>query len=270
LLTSTVVINLGWLEVPVAKAGLQNDSARLFSFSNTSDSYSSQPIESIVSAPLFSASVTYAYIGRINSSGPQTYCEGLPMYPSTLYRSVVYFNFTKVAISETDACDAKIEVYHVQISSDTGTTEDYALFVGTNFNASFSNSTLLANATSSQIPNLFDLTSTGIWGLFAFNWTTGNSKVDVKVGNIGSYTSKPSGLGLWSNGKPNTITVTVHRIGWITLTGNSVATFKNVNDKVNIQQVQLGAFGSGFVYNKIVPDDELSQIDLLHPLDAAK
>jgi hypothetical protein len=62
------------------------------------------------------------------------------------------------------------------------------------------------------------------------------------------------------------ISVTVKRLGWITVDGDSVEK-DLVGDEI-IQQIELEEFGDGFLYNVLVPSEEMSQIDLLNPLDS--
>jgi hypothetical protein len=80
----------------------------------------------------------------------------------------------------------------------------------------------------------------------------------------GSFSSSGgSNLGLWSAGQPDAIFLSVRRLGWISVNGNSTST--TLASAENIVQVQLEKFGDGFLYNKIVPEDKLSQIDPLNP-----
>jgi hypothetical protein len=50
-------------------------------------------------------------------------------------------------------------------------------------------------------------------------------------------------LGLWSNGTPNTVTVTVQRAGWLIFQGNQTSSV--INPEVNevIQQIPLQKIG---------------------------
>jgi hypothetical protein len=214
------------------------------------------------SKPQFDVEVAYAYVGPGDSSSHSHF--GTPMYPVTLYPSVIYFNFTHVSSAETESCDAKIEVYLIRISSDKGPTENYTFSEGTNYNPSFDPHMLTSTNIDPLIETMIDTrTTSGGGDEFSFNLTTNKSFLGGSIGSYGSYGSGTSGFGLWSAGQPDAIFVSVRRLGWITLNGTSTfATFASAED---IVQVQLEKFGDGFLYNKIVPEDKLSQIDPFHP-----
>jgi hypothetical protein len=59
------------------------------------------------------------------------------------------------------------------------------------------------------------------------------------------------------------ISLTVSLMGWIEIDGNS--TFSNLNGDEAIQQVTLEKFQNGYLYNTLVPQEQLLQIDLLNP-----
>jgi hypothetical protein len=61
-----------------------------------------------------------------------------------------------------------------------------------------------------------------------------------------------------------TLSITVYRIGWVTFSGNSTAVTLSNNEIVD--QIKLEKFGDGWLYNTLVPEDELAEIDLLHPV----
>jgi hypothetical protein len=88
----------------------------------------------------------------------------------------------------------------------------------------------------------------------------------LRITDSTSFTSGSSSLGLWSNGEPSTITLTLQRVGWWTAKNGSVSTITNLESDEVLLQVQLEVFGDGFLYNKLVPEDKLAQIDLFAPL----
>ena len=63
-----------------------------------------------------------------------------------------------------------------------------------------------------------------------------------------------------------TISATVKRLGWIKVDGDLVE--KDLSGDEIIQQFKLEEFGDGLLYNVLVPSEEMSQIDLLNPLDS--
>jgi hypothetical protein len=222
----------------------------------------------IRSKPQFNVDVIYAYAGENNYGSEELHStfNGVPMHPVSLYPVTVYLNLTHVSNAETEACDAEIEVYLIEVSSDKGPKESYTCFFGTNYDTTFSDTNVLTPAIN-QINNLIGTQPiNGLTGLFNPNMDT-NQSLWFKVGSLDSTTSEPSGLGLWSAGEPNAITVSVHRIGWIALNGTVTSTtLASPEDTV---QVSLAKSGEGFLYNKI-PQDKMSQKDAFHPIDLLK
>ncbi len=99
---------------------------------------------------------------------------------------------------------------------------------------------------------------------FHFNLTMGHL-VQGQTPNSVSYGSGNSSLGLWSNGTPNTISVTVKRIGYITINDGSVSVYKDsANNDIKTTK-QLSSYGTGFLYNNLVSEAKLQQTDLFHP-----
>jgi hypothetical protein len=140
---------------------------------------------------------------------------------------------------------------------------------GTNYNHKFSDFNKVQSA-ATHVDDLIDRrTLTGQGGHFKFNWTTATSVVGGCIGSIARYTSNPSKLGLWSAGQPDTVTVNIRILGWITINGDSISTTTNAANTNNILEIQLQKFENGFLYNVLVPTDQLSQIDLLQPLNSS-
>jgi hypothetical protein len=62
-----------------------------------------------------------------------------------------------------------------------------------------------------------------------------------------------------------TLFITVHRIGWITFSANS--TVVTLADNEIVAQIQLDKLGEAtFLYNNLVPEEELANIDLMRPI----
>ena len=211
--------------------------------------------------------MAYAYVGSAPSS-VTSYLDATlnsSMYLVDLYPSVVRLNITCLPGVQIASCDAVIEVYGVEIATDTGLTEYHAFFVGTNYNSSFSQSNL-----TNLVPCVNDLVDrnvySGITGSFQFNWTANTSILSHTIGSIMSYSTVPSNYtGLWSAGKPNAISVSVYRIGYITMSNGSVSLFKDSTTNA-IASVQLSNYEDGFLYNKLMPLAELPQTNLFQPI----
>jgi hypothetical protein len=212
--------------------------------------------------PRFNVDIAYAFVGNLTSEEPHSHFDGVPHYPESKYPSAVYFNVTRAAGVEIE-CDALIEVYFIQIISDKGPIENYAYFEGTNYEPSFSEFSL--ESLTAHVYDLIDLnTVSGVSGHFRFNWTSTDSIVGGKVGSFGSYSSNPTGLGLWSAGKPNMISVTIRRTGSITINDSYISV--HVDPTSANKSIQLPTFGDCFLYNKAMPFNELLQKDLFQPL----
>lgn len=214
--------------------------------------------------PQFNLDVAYAYVGQGIQNDTFTDARGTLLSPVSQYPSAVYFNITRPTV-ENVACDAILEVYNVKIASDKGLAENFVFFAGTNYNPSFSDAELCTLTES--IYDLFDLnTVDGVTGNFRFNWTNDESILSTKVGSFGTYTNYINGLGLWSAGKPNAISVTFHRIGCVTMTNGVISVQPDSISANNKTQVQLQEFDHGFLKNKIVPTDKLAQKNRFQPL----
>jgi hypothetical protein len=60
------------------------------------------------------------------------------------------------------------------------------------------------------------------------------------------------------------ISISVIRLGWITVDGNSTQT--NLLHNETITHVELSKYQNGFLYNTLLPQEQLPQIDLFSPL----
>jgi len=213
----------------------------------------------------FNLDVSYAYVGKGTPNVTVTDSRGNVLRPISQYPSAVYFNVTRPTIENLE-CDAILEVFNITIASDKGPAEHFIFFTGTNYNPAFSDAEL--EALTWRIYDLFDVdTIDGVSGMFFPNWTTTDeSFLSAKVGSYGTYTDYKNDLGLWNEGKPNAISVTFHRIGYVTMTNGAVSVQPDdisVNYKT---QFQLQKHNEGFLKNEIVPMDELSGKNQFQPL----
>jgi len=213
----------------------------------------------------FNLDATYAYVGKGTPNATFTDSRGILLSPISQYPSAVYFNVTRPTVENVE-CDAILEVFNVTIASDKGPAEHFVFFTGTNYNPSFSDAEL--DTLTQRIYDLFDVdTIDGVSGMFCPNWTNDESFLSAKVGSYGTYTNYKNGLGLWNEGKPNTISVTFHRIGYVTMTNGTVSVHPDAISVNNKTQVQLQEYNDGFLKNKIVPTDKLSQKNRFQPLN---
>jgi hypothetical protein len=244
------------------------------------------------SEPLFGVEVTYAYIEQINgtfipygtflpdSQNPnETMKPGIPVV-----NYFVAFNSTRLS-EDFDPCDAKFEVYLIKFYSDKGFVGNLGMWEGIVYNSDlvrlprsenetdegiiFNGTSIYnGNLTESEffpwfIPKIFfgdeffgDYRPFGGGGSYG-KWDVGESRVHGM-----------SGVNLkWGStfGEPETMFVSVSLLGWISLKGNSTDTVILGEPEV-VAEVQLEKFGDGFLYNTIIPEDELSDFDPLNPI----
>jgi len=208
----------------------------------------------------FQVNIAYAYVGPAPYS-VSTYfnqATNTTMRLASQYPSSVRLNVSCIPNAQIAGCDAVVEVYGIKIAADKGPAEYRAYFVGTNYNPTLSNASL-----STLIEHVSDLYNASLYsnlaGNFKFNWDSHTSFLTNTLGSITSYTSADtSALGLFSEGKPNAISVTVYRIGYITITNGSVAVFEDTSTSAPKYMTQLGNYESGFLHNNLVPSAQLT------------
>ena len=216
-------------------------------------------------ASQFNIGVAYAYVGPAPTSSSYVDSQyNATMYLESKYPSIVYLNITRNPGNQIATCDAAIEVYGIRIITNTGLEEDFTYAAGTNFNMSFSNADKIAMG-----PYISQLVDHRIYRTLAadfdFNWTENKSILSLTIGSIGWYSKYPiSNGGLAAAGIPSTISVTVHRIGYVTMTNGVISIYTDAISN-NIASIQLDKYQNGFLYNNIVPTPELPQINLFEP-----
>jgi len=175
-------------------------------------------------------------------------------------------NITSIPGAQFPNCDAVVEVSGIKIATDTGPAEYDAYFVGTNYNPSLSNASL--STLIQYVPDLYNASLySSLAGNFKFSWDSHTSFLSGTLGSITLYSaSDSSSLGLFSAGKPNAVSVTVYRIGYITITNGSVTLFEDPPNKTPTDMVQLGNYESGFLHNDLMPSAQLPQENLFQPI----
>ena len=209
--------------------------------------------------------IVYAYAGERISDNSITGDNGANLYAVTQYPSAVILNTTLLGGTHLSSCDAFIEIYRIQFKTDTNQTETYFYTMGTNYKPSFS-PTELVSLQKSVINFTVRQSSIGTTGPFKFNMTENSSVLSLPIGSRGAYTSVPGGDRLWQEGKPNTITVIAQRIGVLTISNGAVTAHEDDLNTAPKTSVNLEAYGTGFLYNEIVPTSTLESIDLFYPI----
>ncbi|MFZ7136821.1 MAG: hypothetical protein ACOWW1_00155 [archaeon] len=228
-------------------------------------------VESAGSESCFQVKFAYAYVGPLPSD-KDSYVDPLTnvtMVHASTFPSAVFLDFTPV-FSMTSSCDAVIAVYGVKITADTGQTEYYGWSAGTGNYSTFTEDDL-ATLASYRAEMIQHSTYRSRGGTFCYNWAANRSVLSHTIGSIGVYTSnntliQQSCSDLSSSGMPNAISVDVYRVGYITMSDGSIIIHEDVlTEDKPIVSVQLDTYEDGFIYNNIVPTEQLSQIDIFHP-----
>jgi len=231
--------------------------------------------------PWFSIDIPYAYWTAYD--GPLELPPDWPFHQpepdeelySVSHQHVEILNVTLDAIPTTDPFDARVEYYQLKIRSDKESIIDMNWFVGTYKNGSFDFSNFLEEF-HFRLGDWFDTaefdnSTGGGSGVLHPDWTSGFS-IQFPNGGSGTYsTTDPiAGQNLTTPlvsalREAETLFITVHRIGWITISANS--TVVTLADNEIVTQIQLDKVGEAtFLYNNLVPEEELANIDLLRPI----
>jgi hypothetical protein len=242
------------------------------------------------SEPWFSINVPYAYVMTSNESLIYTDTAGVNVYNETETVSeqhLIALNLTLDVDTTNEDAEARIEYYQIDISSDKGHIDTLYWYVGTKINSSFSIENFHFMLDEWFDTNWFDADLTdgdsegsgldvegvtvniggdgGGVGFMRRNWAAGLSIIWPDWGHrSGTIGSTHASQVVSAIREAETLYITIRRIGWVTFTGNSTEVTLANNEIVD--QIQLEKFGDGFLYNTLVPEDELSTIDLLHPV----
>jgi hypothetical protein len=238
--------------------------------------YTNVAIEPVAagSEQLLDAELTYAYIEQItgtyvpyggflpDSENPNATEPGLP---KTNY--FVAFNLTRLS-EDVDPCDAKLLVYLVKFYSDNGLVGNLGIFEGIIYNSDLVTVPESENETSEDLRHNFDL----LLEIFKNDMFGEHHHGFLQLGgSFGTWDVGESRIGassgFWDSSfeEPETIFASVNLLGWIALRGNSTDTVILEEPEV-VAEAQLEKFGDGFLYNTLIPEDDLSDFDPLNPL----
>jgi hypothetical protein len=184
---------------------------------------------------LFGVDVTYGYVESRNAEDGRVF--------------QVVLNFT--LISEIDPCDAVYEVHQIEVYSDEGPIGKMTKAQGIMFNHSASTIKQGMSLNFDQFAEYGDV-SPGASGCWPVN-------MSALLFFVGDKTSCVSDFG-----KPETVFVRVSRLGLVTLKDGS-SDVDVLSEPVVVAEVQLEKFGDGFLYNRIIPEEQLTEIDLFEP-----
>jgi len=227
--------------------------------------------------PLLGVEVTYAYIEQItgtyvpyggflpDSQNPNATEPGIPR---TNY--FIAFNFTRLS-EDFDPCDAKFMVYLIKFYSDKEFIGNLAQIEGIIYNMDRVRMRQSENETAGSLYP-FE-TDEGIiyygdhlWDIYKNDELFGDHQPFAEGGSFWKWDvgeSRTGGMsGFWDSAfeEPESIFVSVNLLGWIALRGNSTDTVILEEPEV-VAEAQLEKFGDGFLYNNLIPEDELSEFD---------
>jgi hypothetical protein len=227
--------------------------------------------------PLLGVEVTYAYIEQITGTyvpyggflpDSQNPNATEPGFPRTNY--FFAYNFTRLS-EEVDPCDAKFMVYLIKFYSDKGFIGNLAEIEGIIYNMDRVRMRQSENVTAGSLyPFETDegiiYYSSYLWDIYKNDELFGDHQPFAEGGSFGIWDvgeSRAGGKsGFWDSAfeEPESIFVSVSLLGWIALRGNSTDTIVLEEPEV-VAEAQLEKFGDGFLYNTLIPEDELSEFD---------
>jgi hypothetical protein len=189
--------------------------------------------------PLFCVDVNYIYAESRNNSN---LFEDEPVFN-------VVLNFTR--ISEVDLCDAVYEVHQIEVYSDEVSIGNLTKAQGIMFNHSASTLSQGMDLNFDEFAEYGDVSSetSGSWPV---NKSALLFFVSEKTRCIPDF------------GEPETVFVRVSRLGLVTLKDGS-SEVDVLSEPEVVAEAQLEKFGDGFLYNTIIPEDRLAEIDPFDP-----
>ena len=182
---------------------------------------------------LFDAKLDYVYVGLANGSVPDYH--DYKMYPANYYPLLGVINLTYLGTPENSHGDLMFESYVINVVTDTGMRANYITWGGTNLNQS---------AVKLTFPTPFS----SRYLFFDYNLKI-NKTYQLPFGDGGASQSWNGSLGLWQNGVPNEINVTLQRGDWVVISGNSSWTVTNPDKNVILQQIDLVKSENGFIFS---------------------
>jgi hypothetical protein len=195
------------------------------------------------------------------------------------YQYLMALNLT-LNVDATDyPADARIEYYKIDVNSDKGPVESICWFVGTDIkgnsvnssfcfqefikNIHFARNDLFGNDTFG-IPSTKGPVRVNDGGMVRKSWEAGLSLL-WREGKAGSGTISHSGSSdlVSMIREAETLSISISRVGWVTISANSTAV--TLVDNEVIEQIQLEKYADGFIYNSIIPEEQLATIDPTNP-----
>jgi hypothetical protein len=209
--------------------------------SNSQPSWAEPPTTVAISGSLpimFSARILNFTIAYSNTTheGTDMFGHLKTWYPQNIYPVTAYVELTYLGKPQDAPWDMLIESFSVKVTSDTGLTSNYTAVMGTNTKETTTH-------THDPSPAMYMGVSKV---MFHMNMTEGQ-KASLQMGDD-IYSDNPGNSGLWQNGTPNTITVTLMRGDWTANDNGHWLTIVNPAKETALQTLTLQRVGDGFSY----------------------
>lgn len=227
--------------------------------------------------PWFSIDMPYSYWETLN--GPLEYhpnmqfpgIEELNETNSVSEQHTIPLNITLTADPTKQPVDAQIEYYQIEVNSDKEHIMTKYFVVGTNGNSDFDVGVLLKdfhfNRNDWFNTDDFDLENAGGGGgLARQDWNSGTWTIFPLGGSgSGSVSASSTCREVDMLRAADSLTISLYRVGFVTFSGKS--TTVNLANNELVDQIQLERYSEeSFLYNDLIPEDELATIDLMRPI----
>ncbi|MCW3998977.1 MAG: hypothetical protein NWE93_01905 [Candidatus Bathyarchaeota archaeon] len=213
--------------------------------------------------PQFNFDMPYAYVRDVWDNSTLT---------QDTYGWAFAFTFkTSPAFELTDDSVAYYETYRAELTSEKGSIANISLkAMATSYTPQSNTNGSVSVSTSYTGENISDASALNDFALYYdqswHNFTYGDTEGSAGGYNDSVATNYRNGFGdNWnlSSGSPESLTLTIYRETWIIRTVNS--TEIHVAGPEAIQTIQLQRYGNGFIYNTVIPQDEMDAINPLFP-----
>lgn len=210
--------------------------------------------------PWFNLTIPYTYWEAKNGTYEEMrHPDSFLMNESRLesLRHQIYLNYTLKADIQTEDIDARTEYFIIKLVSDKGIIQQKYDFFGTNINPS-----MKINDFKFSRDGWFDTSNMGGGGMLYPNMTLGESFLGESGGGTSGTIDKNSEVAKIR--QADELFLKIYRIALVTFTENETIV-TSTNDIVC--NIQLEKYGDGWLYNNLISEDELPEVDLWSPVD---
>ncbi len=176
--------------------------------------------------------------------GNRTKQNSFGTFTQPVFSGVIHFGSTKYLNSNQDIPDAEVDCFLLELFTDNDTKiqdefQNYAFYIGTAYNISFTpeKMSLIDSSLNDSFGMIFG-------GAFIYRWSIGTP---MPMPYEQSFIGDIAQSSVDSIKNCNTLTMTLTRLGTITIRGN--ATLTSTSDAGLVESVTLTKYGNGFMYN---------------------